>query len=933
MAKSDIQKLCAFHVYWIRCTKFRHKIINAQLQTIKAIILSILFIAPASIFAASFDCQRADTATEHLICSTPAISQLDEELSESYTRALNSHPAPSELRQAQLKWLKEVRNRCTDADCLIRAYRDRLTQVDQLTLTRQNSKSSDHQGQDPLEIVHTTKEFRNDDHPAIQRNGRAIFSQYDHTGNTFEIVSFNFATLKSEVLTNGLRGGHYIAQSDKYLVVGKQESITRPLVVIDRATGKVLKQLKLQRPITWGKIEGDKLIAFQGGFLFGAGTQANCEVLIFELPTLRILKNTTVVGGNDVQTWNGMMLSLGSDLAAYDSDLNEVFRIALPARKRGERYGCGNTGPLLVYRNTAVVVANCGEIWVLDLPKRKLVHTIPAYSLFYAAAIMDGLLFTAPKGEPRQRDNAHVFDLATGKDLAVLPINATELFVDGDRLLAVEWEFAKPSPMTVYRVNTAAIRGGDWREQKILAECEKAQGILSTSKDIYRAIDTCKSTGIEGLIVEGKIPTKLIPVAKQYALWLSDILDQGHQAIPLLETLIKIAPTQELERALVNAKLTARVLEGQILGPLTEEERNTRFARLLEDGNQLKGIDTKNIFFGSFSNLFHFSGSRIYIGRYARGASIGVLDRKTFDQIGEVAIAPDDNTYQDNIFSITSDKKHIYASVGYRYEQAGRPNFFVIDKSSLAVTKKSQINAPGSLVIDGDNLLACGCGITTDGACKAVNVETFETRDVDGKICVRSEVFGAIDSNMLVPWQTKNRRGEQYVASTKDYVVAKTYGPRDRPYIFFPKSGGTPRTVGYGERDSLSWPRAIDGNTIVVTENTQDTVRINGIDASTGIEKTLFGVPIKPFRGPAIAASHGIMFVGIGRDLVVYDLSDRSVRRYIKDYIVAPPNRASNIDANQITRLLIDEDRLLALTFRGENSRVARLNDLTKKIQ
>jgi len=310
-----------------------------------------------------------------------------------------------------------------------------------------------------------------------------------------------------------------------------------------------------------------------------------------------------------------------------------------------------------------------------------------------------------------------------------------------------------------------------------------------------------------------------------------------------------------------------------------------------------------------------------------------VLDRKTFDQIGEVAIAPDDDTYQDNIISITSDKNNIYARVEYRYEQAGRPNFFVIDKSSLAVTKKSQINVPGSLVMDGDNLLACGCGITTDGACKAVNVETFETRDVDGKICLRSEVFGAIDSNMLVTWQTKNGRGEQYVASTKDYVVTKTYGPRDNPYIIYPKSGGTPRTVGYGERDSLSWPRAVDENTIVVTENTRDTVRIKEIDASTGIEKTLFGVPIKPFRGPVIAASHGIMFVGIGRDLVVYDLADRSVRRYIKDYIVAPPNRASNIDANQITRLLIDEGRLIALTFRGENSRVARLSDLTKKIR
>jgi len=782
---------------------------------------------------------------------------------------------------------------------------------------------------DPLEIVHATKEFRNDDYAAVQRNDRVIFSQYNRSGNSFEIVAFNFTTVKSEVLASGLRSGKYVAQSDKYLVVSKEEGITRPLVVIDRASGKVLKQLKLQRFITWARIEGDKLIAFQGGSGFSAGTTSNCEVLIFELPTLRILKKTTIVGGNDVQTWNGMILSLGKNLAGYDSDLNELFRIALPARKSGERYSCENTGPLLVYQNTAAVVANCGEIWVLDLPKRTLVHTIPAYSMFYAAAIMDGLLFTAPNGEPRQQNNAHVFDLATGKDLAVLPINATELFVDHDRLLAVEREFAKPSPMTVYRVNTAAIRGGDWREQKILSECEKAKEILSTSKDVYQAIDTCKLTGIEGLVIAGNIPPKLIPVAKQYALWMSNTLDLGRQAIPLLEALIKVAPDQNLERALANAKLTATIIEGGTSASLDPEARNTPFARVLEDGSQLKGLDTKNIFFGSFSNLFHFSGSRIYIGRYANGASIGVLDRKTFDQIGEVAIAPDDNTYQDNIISITSDKDHIYTRVEYRYEQDGRPNFFVIDKSSLAVIKQAQISAPGSLMMDGDTLLACGCHFTTEQTCKAVNTKTLETHDVEGKICIQNEV----DNNTLVSWNAAKIAGSRFAVNTKNFLISPTFGTHDHQYVFHPKTGEAPKKLTYGTADSMSWPKAVEGNMVIVTEATTDTMRIKQVDTSNGIERTLFGVPIKSFRSPVIAVAQGVLFVGIGRDLVVYDLADHSMRRYIKDYIVYPPNQAANIDANQITRLLIDEGRLIALTFRGENSRVAKLTDLARKTQ
>ena len=130
------------------------------------------------------------------------------------------------------------------------------------------------------------------------------------------------------------------------------------------------------------------------------GGRTKAPALVFELPTLKIVKSLEIAGGNDTQPWDGKLLSLGYDLVAYDDDLNESFKISLPSRKTGDGEGCP-AWPLRVYGNKAVIVANCGEILVYDLPTRRLERTIPAYAHFYAVAILDGLIFTAPSSDPQ----------------------------------------------------------------------------------------------------------------------------------------------------------------------------------------------------------------------------------------------------------------------------------------------------------------------------------------------------------------------------------------------------------------------------------------------------------------------------------------------------------------------------------------------------
>ena len=96
--------------------KYSSKFINK----LAALIGSFLLIG--FVQAASFDCAKAGTKVEKLICSTPSLSELDSDLADIYKDALRKD---SSLRQQQLSWIKE-RNKCNDASCLESSYKDRL---------------------------------------------------------------------------------------------------------------------------------------------------------------------------------------------------------------------------------------------------------------------------------------------------------------------------------------------------------------------------------------------------------------------------------------------------------------------------------------------------------------------------------------------------------------------------------------------------------------------------------------------------------------------------------------------------------------------------------------------------------------------------------------------------------------------------------------
>jgi uncharacterized protein YecT (DUF1311 family) len=89
--------------------------------------------APAAVetgpITASFDCAKASSAQEKMICSDRELARLDVELSAVYRKAREAATDAKALQNEQLQWLKASRKACSDKACLAEAYKSRTAEL------------------------------------------------------------------------------------------------------------------------------------------------------------------------------------------------------------------------------------------------------------------------------------------------------------------------------------------------------------------------------------------------------------------------------------------------------------------------------------------------------------------------------------------------------------------------------------------------------------------------------------------------------------------------------------------------------------------------------------------------------------------------------------------------------------------------------------
>ena len=84
-----------------------------------------------SVFSAGFDCKKASTDVEKMICADKQLNKLDSVMMENF-KTLNQNNIgdnqKKDLLKTQKAWLSE-RNRCSDQTCLKSMYLDRLDKM------------------------------------------------------------------------------------------------------------------------------------------------------------------------------------------------------------------------------------------------------------------------------------------------------------------------------------------------------------------------------------------------------------------------------------------------------------------------------------------------------------------------------------------------------------------------------------------------------------------------------------------------------------------------------------------------------------------------------------------------------------------------------------------------------------------------------------
>jgi uncharacterized protein len=77
-------------------------------------------------WAATFNCDKASTFVEKVICSDLRLTNLDDQLGRLYKDALAASSNSGALKAEQKAWLSS-RNQCKDSDCIMKAYDDRIS--------------------------------------------------------------------------------------------------------------------------------------------------------------------------------------------------------------------------------------------------------------------------------------------------------------------------------------------------------------------------------------------------------------------------------------------------------------------------------------------------------------------------------------------------------------------------------------------------------------------------------------------------------------------------------------------------------------------------------------------------------------------------------------------------------------------------------------
>lgn len=196
------------------------------MKIIPILALTIFLTNTNWVIAAGFDCTKASTNIEEMICSNETLSKLDDQNTLLFKKYKSVSNDLNFIVQDQRDWLKHTRNNCQDAPCLEETYHKRnaylTSRIESNQVTNMTDSISDIEvvKNEPLEEVIQTKN-------GIEAQVATRIAMTDATEETVSVKQTDLTKIKEEPLSTA----NQIAQQSAEGVLGTQEaSITRPLM-------------------------------------------------------------------------------------------------------------------------------------------------------------------------------------------------------------------------------------------------------------------------------------------------------------------------------------------------------------------------------------------------------------------------------------------------------------------------------------------------------------------------------------------------------------------------------------------------------------------------------------------------------------------------------------------------------------------------------
>jgi len=194
-----------------------------NVSLLSLITSTLILISGGDIVAASFDCRKATTVHERLICSSEALSRADKEMGDAYQSAARSFPLKGFIQANQKGWLALYR-RCEDTQECLTLLDERISELSYFQVANVYADTSKREFTSDLGMIFV---LGNDNRKVIRLYGNwmpdAYMNHKDMKGYPFDGAYCNHE------LTLTRSGDRFVAkgESDLYFVFHRDKVIVK----------------------------------------------------------------------------------------------------------------------------------------------------------------------------------------------------------------------------------------------------------------------------------------------------------------------------------------------------------------------------------------------------------------------------------------------------------------------------------------------------------------------------------------------------------------------------------------------------------------------------------------------------------------------------------------------------------------------------------